>query len=406
MARNRGKLPTGIVKDPTNAGSYMARVMVGGRLIRRRIGTNIRAGVAWIAHVREEARKGRLLPGAGGDVQVGVLVEEFNRRNKDRWRSAKDQARYAAFWKDKLGNRRLASLTASDIEDAISPIASKRAASTTNSYLTFLRAALNAARRDGRIHRNPMDGVKLHPEPAGRVRFLSDEEEKRLRAAMRPEAWRVVAFALGTGARQASQFGLRWSDVSWESGKIYFSVAKGGRPYHVPMTATVRAILADMPGPDVSEWVFSSAPDGSFAKQKAHNFVNRVFVPALERAGIGGFRWHDLRHTFASRLVVRGVPLKTVATYMGHTSTQMVDRRYAHLAPAHFDAAILVLDEPRTSADSGARVVSKVVSASREGSTSRDGQSAKRPSNRPISEPRQEGFEPPTHGLEGRCSIP
>ena len=130
------------------------------------------------------------------------------------------------------------------------------------------------------------------------------------------------------------------------------------------------------------------------------------FVPALERAGIEGFRWHDLRHTFASRLVVRGVPLKTVAAYMGHTSTQMVDRRYAHLAPAHFDTAILALDERPTVKDPGVEVVSKVVSDLRHVEDSDTTESSSIEDSLGFFLPRQEGFEPPTHGLEGRCSIP
>src|SRR5207302_43163 len=81
------------------------------------------------------------------------------------------------------------------------------------------------------------------------------------------------------------------------------------------------------------------------AATDAQNFYHRVFLPALARAGIEGFRWHDLRHTFASRLAMKGVDLFTLQTLMGHKSIEMT-QRYAHLSPGHRHQAVQLLNRP------------------------------------------------------------
>jgi len=129
-------------------------------------------------------------------------------------------------------------------------------------------------------------------------------------------------------------------------------------------------------------------------------------MPALERTGIIGFRWHDLRHTFASRLVMEGVPLKTVANYLGHASTQMVDRVYAHLAPTHVDTAILALDARRARRNEIVNYGTEVATTLEDDVSDVRENEGKHPISWSFFLPRQEGFEPPTHGLEGRCSIP
>jgi len=98
------------------------------------------------------------------------------------------------------------------------------------------------------------------------------------------------------------------------------------------MNDAARDILRSLPSGLKSDWVFSSRSGRT--PLNAKNFVNRVFSPALEKAKIAGFHWHDLRHTLASRLVMAGVDLRTVQELMGHHSYE-ITLRYAHLAPAH-----------------------------------------------------------------------
>jgi integrase len=404
--RPRRKLPAGVFPDPYDPGQFRVDVTVGGKPIRKIIGRNPKLGEHYISHLREQHRLGRLLPG-GRSASLEMVIKDYMRRNASRWKSRNDQERFAAFWVAVYGTRKVSAITPGDVEDAVAKLARDQAHSTVNHYLSFLRAALNQARRDQLIASNPLHVVTFLDEPAGRVRILMDDEEGKLQSMMSAADWPVVLFALETGARRGSQFALQWTDVNLEVGTVWFGKAKGDRPYHVPLTAGAHEALEAIRTKGRSEWVFSAAPDGSFAKQRPHNFISRKFEPALERAGILQFRWHDLRHTFASRLVMAGVPLKTVATYMGHTSTQMVDRRYAHLAPQHVDAAIRVLDARRS------RVRTESANNGRKPTGTRRRRMAiyADPLRKPrtakgFREPRQEGFEPPTHGLEGRCSIP
>ena len=109
------------------------------------------------------------------------------------------------------------------------------------------------------------------------------------------------------------------------------------------MNDDLRAILRTLPSRMRSEWLFPS--ETGETPLDAKNFLHRVFTPALKRAGISDLRWHDLRHTFASRLVMAGVDARTVQTLMGHKTLAMTER-YSHLSPAHKLAAVQRLNQP------------------------------------------------------------
>jgi integrase len=149
----------------------------------------------------------------------------------------------------------------------------------------------------------------------------------------------MVVLSLNTGMRQGEVFNLKWQDCDFQQGDITVSgaTAKSGRTRHVPMNSTVRETLSawrEQVNPaDPSAFVFPGAN-----RTRLDN-VKTSWANLLKEAGITVFRWHDMRHTFASRLVMGGVDLYIVSRLLGHSSFQMT-QRYAHLAPRQMQDAV------------------------------------------------------------------
>jgi integrase len=204
--------------------------------------------------------------------------------------------------------------------------------------------------------------VKKFKENNERVRYLTDEEEGRLFKALPLEHHVLVVTDLHTGLRQGELFNLRWTDIDFYSDTINVRQSKSGEGRRIPMNKALREALLTLRqarhrqgqkaqnGQELySPFIFCS-PNGAFLR----NFA-RTWYPTLEAAKIEDFHFHDLRHTFASRLVMAGVDLYTVKTLLGHRTIQMT-MRYAHLAPGHLKRAVEVLDK-RTPVSTGEATV-------------------------------------------------
>jgi len=150
----------------------------------------------------------------------------------------------------------------------------------------------------------------------------------------------MVLLSLNTGMRRTEVFHMRWSDIDFNNQTlvIHGATAKSGRTLHIPLnTEALDALEAWRDHREEGTELAFPAKDG----RPFHN-VKKAWEGVLSDAGITAFRWHDMRHHFASRLVMAGVDLNTVRELLGHADMRMT-LRYAHLAPEHKAAAVAKL---------------------------------------------------------------
>ena len=133
--------------------------------------------------------------------------------------------------------------------------------------------------------------------------------------------------AINTGMRKGSQYGLTWDMVDWKGRMSSIPRTKNEEPIHVPLNDVAIAALKLVYGRGGKGRVFQSASTGELLESRRHWFDDAVI-----EAGIRNSCWHDLRHTFASRLRMKGAPLEDIADLLGHKSLTMT-KRYAHLGP-------------------------------------------------------------------------
>ncbi len=199
---------------------------------------------------------------------------------------------------------------------------------TVNRTLEVLRAILNKAVSEWEwIDRAPR--VRMLPEPDRRVRWLTREEADKLLQELPPHLADMARFTLETGLRRANVTGLQWSQVDLERGQawIHADQAKGRKPISVPLSTKAIEVLRGQIGKH-EKFVFC------YAGRPVMQTGTKAWRNALERAGITNFRWHDLRHTWASWHVQCGTPLHALQELGAWRCVEMV-RKYAHLSGEH-----------------------------------------------------------------------
>ena len=195
---------------------------------------------------------------------------------------------------------------------------------------------------DEKIDRNPAARIRRKSEGGGRVRFLSDGEEARLRDAIErrfPEFLPHLLLSIHTGMRMSEQYGVHWNEVEFERRQIHLPKTKNGDPRTIPLNSVSLEALGQFRGKPKEPGTAPVFPTlrGSGTLQGSRGW----FPTALEEAEITTYSWHCNRHTFASRLVMAGVDLRSVAGLLGHGTLQMV-MRYSHLAPEHQHRRLIV----------------------------------------------------------------
>lgn len=211
----------------------------------------------------------------------------------------------------------------------------RRTPARVNRELSILRHLFNKAVTWGKLPINPFSrGESLfRKENNERIRYLTQQEANDLLAACQAHLRPIVETAINTGMRKGEILTLKWSQV--RDGWIYLEKTKSGKGRPVPVNNAQAAVFRELLGNAElkSPYVFSDE------KGKPFNNVQKSFDSACRRAGVYDFRFHDLRHTCASWMVMAGVSLVVVQKQLGHASIKTT-MRYAHLAPGHMKEAV------------------------------------------------------------------
>ena len=270
-------------------------------------------------------------------------IEKLGERPRRIWNDAvirwlKEQSHKASIESDKIHLRWLDKhLSGRDLEtinrtliDRITEtkLAEDVTNATVNRVLEVLRAILRRCVEEWEwIDKAPK--IRMLKEPTRRIRFLTREEAQRVLAELPVHLANMAAFALATGLRRANVTGLRWQQIDLDRSLawIHPDQAKARKAIAVPLNAEALAIVRSLQGKHATH-VFT------YKGNTITQVSTKTWYMALQRAGIENFRWHDLRHTWASWHVQSGTPLFALQELGGWESSEMV-RRYAHLAADH-----------------------------------------------------------------------
>jgi integrase len=296
-------------------------VQINGQRIRESLKTSdkreaqkahdIRRGELWRVNVLKEKPNKTL-----GEAFDRWLLEKSHKRSIET-----DRLRIEIL-RPKIGSMKLANVTRSIVERHTQGAAP----ATRNRYRALLRAILRIAEREWEwIDKAPI--IKAEQENNERKTFITREQADKLIAEL-PEHYRpAVRFALLTGLRKANVLNLRWGAVNLEAGTVVVAAeeAKGKRKIIVPLNSNAKFLLQAMPHREGKVFSLSSITEAAWKR-------------ACERAGITDFRFHDLRHTWASWHAMAGTPAQVLQELGGWQSYSMVER-YVTFAPSHLAAA-------------------------------------------------------------------
>jgi integrase len=320
-----------------------------GKRHREKAGTKS-AAIKLYGKRKQHVLEGKKLPESFRKPSVNFrqLVDDalsYSKRNKRSYKT--DVPRFASL-KEWFGSYPAEELTPQEIERTLARAAEKEkwAASTFNHYRSLMSLSYRLGIQNRKVASNPARSVTHRREDNNRVRFLTVEEEKKLRKVIEAK-WPLhvpeLDLAINTGIRKGSQYGLTWDMVDFKGRMLNIPRTKNEEPLHVPLNDVAIAALKLAHGRSGRRGrVFQSAKTGEPLENGRHWFDD-----AMIEAGIKNFHWHDLRHTFASRLRMKGAPLEDIADLLGHKSLTMA-RRYAHLGPNKLHAVVSLLGSTAT----------------------------------------------------------
>jgi len=308
----------------------------------------------WAEDIESAIRRGKHF--ATSESKKHTLGDLIDRYIRDilptKPKSEKKQRAQLLWWKSQIGHTLLSDITPALIAEQRDKFGreilqgrGQRSPSTVVRYLAALSHAFTIAVKEwGWLDDSPMRKVTKPREPRGRVRFLLSDERQRLLKACKESSNRflytVVVLALSTGMRQGEIMNLRWVDVDLEKGRATLHETKNGERRVVPITGLALQLLRDY---EKKRRIDTTLVFPGKDPQKPIE-LRCAWEAALKASDVNGFRWHDLRHTAASELVMNGASLSEIAEVLGHKTLTMV-KRYSHLSETHTANVVASMNE-------------------------------------------------------------
>ncbi len=368
--------------SPSGVMSFYCQYKRGKRIVLGRV------GVITCAQAREKAIEILNQANQGIDpkqqkVNDKITLEEFLSKHYNPWvqsnhkRANKTLATINRCFKN-LYRYPLIEITPSLLERwRIKRINEGVSNATINRDIVVIKSIITKANEWGFLDTNPLRKLKsLKIDQSPKIRYLSQDEEQRLRTALieretqlknsrtKGNQWRLergyhllpefdneqcadhlmpmVLFSINTGLRQGELFNLKWNMVDLEKNSLFIDgdITKNNSSRYIPLNDEAGKILKHLYNISLKEGLVFPSKDN-----KPFNTVKRSWSTILKKANIQQFRWHDLRHHFASKLVMAGVDLNTVRELLGHSDIKTT-LRYAHLAPEHKINAVQKINWP------------------------------------------------------------
>jgi integrase len=322
--------------------SFRAQIKIKGHPVLNATFSRKTDAERWAQQTEADIRRGKHFPTQ--ESKKHTLKDTIERYERDilpsRQRSKRDSI--LKWWKNRLGDYLLADITSPHITEArdellngITYRGTKRSPTTCRHYLVTLSHVFTIAQKEwGWASSNPVNNVSK-PSPArGRIRFLDNDERQRLleacQASANPHLHTIVVLAMSTGMRRSEMLNLCWSNIDLETGKIVLHETKNNERHVVYATGYALKLIREhskirqidsillFPGKHPSKPID----------------IRSAWELTLKVANIENFVFHDLRHTFASYMVMNGASLAETAEALNHKTLAMT-ARYAHLSEDH-----------------------------------------------------------------------
>jgi integrase len=350
------KIEAGIWRKASGKG-YIVEVNLGDAITGERVRKRKFTRLLELARQWRDTQKADSLRGEIRKERASTLTfKEFVPEYLSTWGSrrkpstvAREKTRIANILEPYFGNKRLSAVTQRDIElfiagrleGKLGPVPGRCVStSTSNRDLCRLKNLFKKAVELGHIEKNPAGNVRQEREPITEAPFLTVEQIHRLLGVCSPTLRPILLVAIHTGLRWGEIRRLEWRDVDFENRVLTVRDTKNADTRFVPMGEDVIKCLEEHRSTQTrKQGRLSRAVFMNRRLRKPYADVRKPYKKALKAAGIDkGFRFHDLRHTAGSQMVMAGVDLRTVQKILGHR-TPLMTMRYAHLSDAHMAEA-------------------------------------------------------------------